>query len=90
MPGSIIYAVLQNSISSHKIFTIRHLRKKKTEPEVAFASFVVYSHLSSFLGTKENFVFNKETTFALTCFVWLRSKLPRDVVSIMLIINMFQ
>ena len=32
----------------------------------------------------------KETTFASTCFVWLRSKLPRKVVSMMLRINMFR
>ena len=31
-----------------------------------------------------------ETTFALTCFVWPRSKLPHEIVSIMLRINMFR
>ena len=52
-------------------------------------SIVVYSHLSNSSGTKGDAVFNKETTFVLTCFVWLRSKLPREVVSFMLRINMF-
>ena len=34
-------------------------------------------------------MFEKETTFALTCFVWLRSKLSYEVVLIILTVNMF-
>ena len=45
---------------------------------------VVYFHLSSPSETKGIAAFSKEMTFAPTCFVWLRSKLPRDVVLIML------
>ena len=40
-------------------------------------------------GMKGIAVFNKKATFAPTCFIWVRSKLHREVVSIMLRMNMF-
>ena len=54
--------------------------------------FGVYPYLSTALRERKvlQCLLKKNVTFAVTRFVWLRSKLARDVATIMVRINMFR
>ena len=62
----------ETGISLHKIFIITHEQKNRARTFRRLHDFVVSFHLSSPSGMRGNAMCNKETTFALACFVWLR------------------
>ena len=62
---------------------------RKLENKLAVERFLRFNLTLSSSGTKGSGLFDMGTGFTLTCSLWLRSKLPCGVISIMLRVNMF-